>query len=209
MRRIATADPDDAVWSRLVVIDPHTDTALDVLRSVPPELADRAAYLDWSGSGGYMPVCNLLDVHLFGRDIDLHVDRLLTMLKLHWPDMWGPRMESVLRYALLFLYADNQHIERERQHTIVDVLRFIGDSSWRDDLLRRSRDPRLVEMFSHMYRDMTRSMWGAGRASRRKQDTALRFVADHAPHLRPTGIEHGSRRSPRGEGHRGHQHRSE
>ena len=151
--RAAAHDLRPLLW----VIDPHGDLAEDLLAAVPAAIADRVAYLDFSARD-CLPAINLLDAHAHG-DRDRHIEHLLRVLRLHWADFWGPRMEALLRVTLLTLYADNQRRPPAQQHTILDASRFISDPHWRADVFRGCGDPRLPATWSQLFDDVRGSFW--------------------------------------------------
>lgn len=81
----------------LVVIDPHQDMVRRLMSLVPPERIDDVRCLDLAETGAF-PGINLLDMTL-GVPIDKVVSDLIVVGQALWTDYWGPRMESVLRYA--------------------------------------------------------------------------------------------------------------
>ena len=151
--RAAAHDLRPLLW----VIDPHGDLAEDLLAAVPAAIADRVAYLDFSARD-CLPAINLLDAHAHG-DRDRHIEHLLRVLRLHWADFWGPRMEALLRVTLLTLYADNQRRPPAQQYTILDASRFIVDPHWRADVFRSCGDPRLPATWSQLFDDVRGSFW--------------------------------------------------
>jgi hypothetical protein len=78
---------------------------------------------------------------------------ILAALRKTWPDFWGPRMEYVLRSAILTLL-------EFPQSTIVDLHRLLADERFRKLIVRRVRDPQLKQfwekefgMFTGMFRN--------------------------------------------------------
>ena len=155
LRHISAGIMEHAVNARrqseepaLIVLDPHHDLAVDVLRSVPPQLADRVTHLNFANPD--LPLgLNLLDVTTF-RERDLAVENLITIMHRLWPDAWGARMEGALRNTLLLLYERNLQVVAadpvegpDRQHTILDVPAVLTEDELRRDLLAQVESPRL------------------------------------------------------------------
>ncbi len=81
----------------VVVIDPHQDMVRRLMSLVPSERIDDVRCLDLADTSAF-PGINLLDMTL-GVPIDKVVSDLIVVGQALWTDYWGPRMESVLRYA--------------------------------------------------------------------------------------------------------------
>ena len=155
-RKVQGVDKD-----AIVVVDPHSDLVQDILRLVPPEIADKVRLLDF-GRMDRVPGINLVDPHLF-PDRDRCVDTIVTTVKYLW-EHWGNRLEDLLKNGLLIIYEYNSHPETPRVEmlTMLDILRLLEDgvqvgqgrdartemSQQQAHILSRVRDPRLKQWFN-------------------------------------------------------------
>ncbi len=127
----------------LVLVDPVADLAETVLGLVPPQSADRAVYIDLSPSE-HLPTINLLDAHVY-PDVDLQVGRALELIRLSNPaETWGNRQASIFRQAVTALMKHNQRQSRTEQHTVLDVLEFVGEQKVRARVHANCGDPKLA-----------------------------------------------------------------
>ncbi|MBN1171094.1 MAG: type IV secretion system DNA-binding domain-containing protein [Micromonosporaceae bacterium] len=83
----------------VIVIDPKGDLVCDVLDRLPFEAADRLVLLDPEQDPP--PAFNPLD----GDDDDLVVDNIVSIFGKIFSQHWGPRIDDILRSALLTLMA--------------------------------------------------------------------------------------------------------
>ncbi|MCA8929755.1 MAG: type IV secretion system DNA-binding domain-containing protein [Alphaproteobacteria bacterium] len=90
------ARQDAASGQGLCLLDPHGDLASELAASVPNCLYWNPA--DPECRFGYNPLTTVSAQHR-----PLVVSGLIETLKKQWADAWGPRMEHLLRYALLAL----------------------------------------------------------------------------------------------------------
>ena len=122
MARKAQGKDDTAI----VVIDPHADLVRDMLKLVPPEIADKVRLLDF-GREDRVPAMNLVDPELFPAR-DRCVDTIVTTIK-NLYEAWGNRLEDLLTNALLIIYEYNMHPETKRSEmlTLLDVVSLLED----------------------------------------------------------------------------------
>ena len=156
LKRKAAGKDDGAI----VVIDPHADLVRDVLKLVPPSIADKVRLLDF-GRMDRVPGINLVDPYLF-PDRDRCVDTIIGTVKHLW-EHWGGRLEDLLKRSLLIVYEYNAHPDTppEKMLTMLDILALLDDGkqvgSGRDsrtemsvfqrNVLNRVSDPRLKQWF--------------------------------------------------------------
>lgn len=106
----------------LALLDPHGDLIEKVLRQVPEERKNDLIYFnvpDVSNPLGFNP---LESVPPLKRP--LAAAGLLDVFKKIWADSWGPRLEHILRNALLALFD-------QPEATLADVLRLLDDRDYR------------------------------------------------------------------------------
>lgn len=106
----------------LALLDPHGDLVEAVRAGVPAsrvadltyfDVADDAAPLAWNPLERVPPVRR-----------SAAASGMLEVFKKLWPDSWGPRLEHILRNALLCLF-------ELPQATLADVLRLVTDERYR------------------------------------------------------------------------------
>ncbi len=141
----------------IVVIDPHADLVNDLLGDVPQEIADQVYLIDLADETR-APGINLLDVRVF-PDRDRAADSVVRGAKGVW-EQWGPRMQSILEHVVKTLHEYNSHPDTgaEEQLTILDGSRLMSDRRFRRTVLRRVRDPFIIEWWAYTYSDWSRNL---------------------------------------------------
>ena len=141
----------------IVVIDPHADLVKDLLGDVPQEIADQVYLIDLADETR-APGINLLYVRVF-PDRDRAADSVVRGAKGVW-EQWGPRMQSILEHVVKTLHEYNSHPDtgEEEQLTILDGSRLMSDRRFRRTVLRRVRDPFIIEWWAHTYSDWSRNL---------------------------------------------------
>ena len=132
------ARQDAAAGRGLCFLDPHGDLAEELAGAIPDCLywnpADPACTL------GYNPITSVSASYR-----PLVVSGLIDTLKKQWADAWGPRMEHLLRYALLAL------MEQPRAD-LRDVLPLFIDSDFQRAAVARITDPQVRYFWEKEYR---------------------------------------------------------
>jgi len=126
----------------LALIDPHGDLAEKVLHYVPEIRMEDVIYLNPADLHYPIAFNPLEKVHP-----DQHflvVSGLIAVLKKIWPDAWGPRLEHILRHALLTLLTYDGS-------TLLDVPKILVNKNFRQDVLRGVKDPHLREFWALEY----------------------------------------------------------
>ena len=134
----AAGRDDDAV----VVVDPHADLVQGILERVPNGLGERVLLIDLGDRERSCGI-NLLDVHVF-RDRDTTVDTIVRVAHGLW-DQWGSRMQAILEHTLKALYEANRTLPRDEQYTLLDARLMLTDEDFRNNALRRVRDPYILD----------------------------------------------------------------
>ena len=104
------------------LLDPHGDLSEKVLDAVPPERKSDLVYFnvpDTSQVLGFNPLAPAAP-----ETRPLVASELLNAFKKIWADSWGPRMEHILRNALLTLLD-------QPEATLADVLRLFNEPGFR------------------------------------------------------------------------------
>ncbi len=134
----------------IIVVDPHADLVADLLAHVPESLIDRVRLVDLGAEGG-LPGINLLDTRIFS-DRDRTADSVVRVARGLW-DQWGPRMQSILEQTVKTLHEANAHpsTAADEQHTILDGLRLLEDTEFRQEVLDKVSDPYLLEWWARTF----------------------------------------------------------
>lgn len=112
----------------LAVIDPHGDLSESLLDFIPRERIQDTIYLnpaDQDFPFGFNPLENVdpLNRHLIASN-------LITVLKKIWSEFWGPRMEYILRNAILTLL-------EYPGSTLIDLQQLLSDKDFRNRVLEK------------------------------------------------------------------------
>ena len=131
----------------IVVVDPHADLVSEILEQVPESLASEVRLIDLADERGAVGI-NLLDTRVFA-DRDRTADSVVRVARGLW-EQWGPRMQSILEQTVKTLHEANQHpsSDANEQYTILDALRLLSHKAFRMDVLKKIRDPYLLEWWA-------------------------------------------------------------
>lgn len=118
-------------------IDPAGDAAEEILDLVPEHRVEDVIYFD-PGDREFPPALNVLESS--GQDREMLTAELMICLKriFHGHSEFGPRMEWILRQAILTLLAS------EGEKTLRDIPRLLADDSYREDVLKTVSDPDIL-----------------------------------------------------------------
>lgn len=122
---------DLAAGEGLALLDPHGDLVEQVVNIVPPHRAGDLIYFDVPS-----PACELSFNPLRGvppAKRNLAGSALVEVFKKLWADSWGPRLEHILRNAVLALLD-------QPEATLADVLRILIDDDYRRDAMINVRN---------------------------------------------------------------------
>ncbi len=113
---------DIAAGRGCALLDPHGDVVERLASTLPPDRAEDLIYFnvpDHKLSLGFNPLAGVPP-----KGKALAASGILEAFKKIWADSWGPRLEHILRHALLVLI--------EQPHaTLADVLRLFDDPDYR------------------------------------------------------------------------------
>ena len=116
----------------LALLDPHGDSVELILRSIPPHRINDVVYINPSDLD--FPVAfNVLE-KVDARYRHLVASGIVGVFKKLWAESWGPRLEYLLRNAILALldYPDS---------TLLGINRILIDPTYRKKVLSRVQDP--------------------------------------------------------------------
>ena len=122
----------------LALIDPHGDLAEEILELVPEQRVKDVIYFnpaDLEYPLAFNPLENVSPDHRY-----LVASAMISVLKKVWADFWGPRLEHILRNALLTLLENPGS-------TLLDLPRLLTDDKFREVLLRRVNHPQVREFW--------------------------------------------------------------
>jgi len=119
----------------LCIIDPHGDIAEHILNYIHEDRIKDVIYFnpaDIKYSIGFNP---LKSVHPDYQH--LVASGLISTFKKIWAESWGPRMEYILRFALLTLF-------EYRHATLLDIQPLLTDQYFRNGILFRIKNPHIL-----------------------------------------------------------------
>ena len=126
----------------LTVLDPHGDLIDSVIQHIPDERLKDVVLVDPSDSE-YPIGLNLLSAHSDAEKIVLSSD--LVSLFRRFATSWGDQMTSVLANAI------NAILESKEGGTLIDLRRFLVESSFRNQFLKTVDDPNIQYYWQHEY----------------------------------------------------------
>jgi hypothetical protein len=122
----------------LALVDPHGDLAEEILELVPERRIKDVIYFDPADLEypvAFNPLENVSPDHRY-----LVASGMISVLKKVWAEFWGPRLEHILRNALLTLLENPGS-------TLLDLPRLLTDDKFREVLLRRVNHPQVREFW--------------------------------------------------------------
>lgn len=122
----------------LAVIDPHGDLAEGILDCVPKSRIDDVIYFNPADSE-YPVAFNPLE-NVPSSQRHLVASKLISVFKKIWHEFWGPRLEHILRHAVLTLmeYPDG---------TLLDIPRLLTDKEFRLAILPQIKHQQVREFW--------------------------------------------------------------
>lgn len=115
------------------LLDPHGDLALAALALVPKARTNDVAYLDPADAESAVAF-NVLRQGGPNLEPSLVASGLIAAFRKHWADAWGPRLEHILRNAILAIAPDPRA-------TLLYLYRFLTDEALRAKVARGIADP--------------------------------------------------------------------
>lgn len=113
-------------------IDPHGDVAQKLIKAVPPDRINDVIYFDPADQK--FPIAfNILE-QVEPDQRSLVASGLVGVFKKIWADSWGPRLEYILRNAILALL-------EYPGSTLLGVMRILVDKSYRERVVDKVTDP--------------------------------------------------------------------
>ncbi len=116
----------------LAFIDPHGDSSEKILNFIPPERINDVIYFN-PGDYDYPIAFNVVE------QVEPHLRHLVAsglvgVFKKLWADSWGPRLEYILRNAILAVldYPNS---------TLLAIIRILSDKEFRKQVIENIQDP--------------------------------------------------------------------
>jgi len=109
-------------------VDPHGDTAEELISFIPKERLNDIVYFNPSDLS-YPVAFNVLET-VDEEHKHLIASGMMGVFKKIWPDVWSPRMEHILNYTILALldYPDS---------TMLGINRMLADKQFRSKVLNK------------------------------------------------------------------------
>jgi type IV secretory pathway TraG/TraD family ATPase VirD4 len=124
------------------LVDPHGDLAERVLSAIPNARKDDVISFDVPREAHALSFNPLGNVPAEKRS--LVASGMLEVFRKLWADSWGPRLEHILRNALLAL------LDQEKP-TLADVLRLLTDDDYRRTVGQRVENPQVRSFWLREY----------------------------------------------------------
>jgi hypothetical protein len=119
-------------------IDPHGDTAESLSHAIPQNRTHDVYYFDPTSKT--CPPFNLLALRF---DPPKLAEDIVSAFNLMYGDSWGPRLDHLLRNALLTLLADRE------PHSLTDVRRLLLEDGYRSSVLRSITNDDLLSFWDY------------------------------------------------------------
>lgn len=124
------------------LLDPHGDLITKVLESVPENRKQDVVYFDVTDNNqpyGFNPLDSVPK-----SKRSLAASGLLSVFKAIWADSWGPRLEHILRNALLALLD-------QPKATLADILKLMDDNLFRKTVIGNITNEQVRDFWSKEY----------------------------------------------------------
>lgn len=131
---LAMIEDDMKAGRGLLLVDPKSDLAADVLARVPLARRDDIVVVD-AGAGGDGDVRHVVGINpLTGTSPDLAADELLRLLRELSGDHWGPRLDEIVATGLLTL-------ARVGSQSLISLAPLLTDPGFRRRIVGQLTDP--------------------------------------------------------------------
>lgn len=128
------------------LLDPHGDLVDQIVASVPKERERDLIFFDVADDERPLTFNPLEQVPATKRS--MAASGMLEAMKKLWLDSWGPRLEHILRNALLALF-------ELPGSTMADILRLVGDAAFRKDVGAKLENPQVRAFWLEEYPQYT------------------------------------------------------
>ncbi len=134
--------------SALVVVDPHSDLANDIIMRMGVDAGRFVRLIDMSDTERACGI-NLLDVREFPNR-DITIPTIISIAKSSSVN-WGDRMEAIMTWTFATLFEANRHRKPLEQYTIFDAVPFLTKDNERKKIIRESKSKEIAEWWAHVF----------------------------------------------------------
>jgi len=127
----------------LAVVDPHGELVEDLLNVIPPNRVNDVVYFNPSDAD-FPLAFNILESVDEPHQKNLVASGLIGIFKKLWADSWGPRLEYLLRNAILALLD-------YPGATLLGVTRILVDKEYRKKVVLKIKDPVVKSFWTQEY----------------------------------------------------------
>ena len=127
------------------IIDPHGDLSEIIMDYIPKRRLNDVVYLEPFDTERPFSL-NVLEIHN-SQHKDLVSSGIVSIFHKIYGESWGPRLEYILRNVILTL------LDVE-EGTLIDALRLLSDSAFRDKIVSRLKDPVLKNFWEAEFAKM-------------------------------------------------------
>ncbi len=126
----------------VAVVDPHGDLAEKIIEYIPPDRINDVIY--FNPADMEHPVAFNVVESVDPSQRHLIASGLIGVFKKLWADSWGPRLEYILRNAILAIldYPDS---------TLLAVTRMLSDKPFRKKVVAKIQDPVIKAFWEHEF----------------------------------------------------------
>lgn len=130
---------DDILNGRgLAIVDPHGDLSSTVLDFIPKTRISDVVYINVSDSDYPIAFNPLFNIPVDSRH--LVASELVGTFKKLWSESWGPRLEYILRYAILTLL-------EYPEATLLDIQPLLTNAAYRNLILENVISPHIINFW--------------------------------------------------------------
>jgi len=144
---------DLAAGTGFALIDPHGDLYETVLPFVPHDRANRVLLFSPEEKDAPVSFNVFRHGHRPHPDPALLASQLVSVFRKFWADSWGPRLEHVLRNAILAVVPDERA-------TLLFLYRFLTDEALRGEVVSELRDPVVRQFWTKEFPSYPKNLQG-------------------------------------------------
>lgn len=133
---------DIASGQGLALLDPHGDLVEKILEQLPEQRKDDLIYFNVPDQTQALSLNPLESIAPLKRP--LAASGLLEVFKKLWIDSWGPRLEHIMRNALLALLD-------QPEATLADILRLLDDQAFRREAIAKIKNAQVRDFWAKEY----------------------------------------------------------
>ena len=142
---------DLASGEGLAVLDPHGDLAAEALRAVPQERGRQVLLFEPADADHPVSFNVLRQGRKRHENVGLLASQLISVFRSQWSDFWGPRLEHILRNAILAVAPDPRA-------SLLFLYRFLTDEQVRSSVVSAIQDPAVRQFWTAEFAGYTKSL---------------------------------------------------